>query len=395
MNMFSRRHLLVGAGGAAALSIPAFAFGQAQVTDKRLLVIILRGGMDGLSAVAPIGDPAYASARERLAIERGAGLALDDTFALHPNLPKFHALYDAGELLPLHACATGYRERSHFDAQNMLETGGARPFARSEGWLNKALGALPRSRPEMGIALSAQAPLILRGPTPMATWSPSALPDVEGDTIARLMSLYQVRDPALAHALGSAMAANEVAMESGADDMSRGGPRAITPIAQVAARFLKDDNGPIAAVIEVGGWDTHANQGLEQGALARGLTSLDNGLDAFKIEMGADWANTVVIIATEFGRTVAPNGAGGTDHGTAAAAFLAGGAVRGGRVLADWPGLGRQALHEGRDLRPTTDLRGVLKGLLADHLRVSSSVLERDAFPDSADARPVQGLLRG
>jgi uncharacterized protein (DUF1501 family) len=392
MSMFNRRHLLVGA---AALSVPAFAFGQAQATDKRLLVVILRGGMDGVSAVAPIGDPTYASARGRLAMERNTGLSLDDTFALHPNLEKLHALYRAGELLPIHACATGYRERSHFDAQNVLETGAAAPFARGEGWLNKALGALPRSRPEMGIALSAQAPLILRGPTPMATWSPSALPDVEGDTIARLMSLYQARDPALAHALESAMAANDVAMESGADDMSRGGPRAITPIAQVAARFLKDDNGPIAAVIEVGGWDTHANQGLEQGALARGLTSLDNGLDAFKSEMGAAWSNTVVVIATEFGRTVAPNGAGGTDHGTAAAAFLAGGAVRGGRVLADWPGLARQALHEGRDLRPTTDLRGVLKSVLADHLRVSAAALERDAFPDSAGVRPVQGLLRG
>jgi uncharacterized protein (DUF1501 family) len=392
MSMFSRRHLLVGA---AALSIPTFAFGQAQATDKRLLVVILRGGLDGLSAVAPIGDPAYADARGRLAIERVAGLLLDDTFALHPNLPKFHALYRAGELLPIHACATGYRERSHFDAQNVLETGGAIPFARAEGWLNKALGALPRSRPEMGVALSAQAPLILRGPTPMATWSPSALPDVEADTIARLMALYQARDPALARALSSAMAANEVAMAAGADDMSRGGPRAIAPIAQVAARFLKDENGPIAAVIEVNGWDTHANQGLAQGPLTRGLASLDTGLEAFKTEMGSAWANTVVVIVTEFGRTVAPNGAGGTDHGTAAAAFLAGGAVRGGRVLADWPGLGRQALHEGRDLRPTTDLRGVLKGLLADHLRVASSALERDAFPESADAPAVQGLLRG
>lgn len=390
--MFNRRHLLFGA---AALSIPAFAFGQAQATDKRLLVVILRGGLDGLSAVAPVGDPAYANARGRLAIDPATALALDDTFALHPNLTKFHALYRAGELLPIHACATGYRERSHFDAQNVLETGAATPFARSEGWLNMALGALPRSRPEMGIALSAQAPLILRGPATMATWSPSALPAVEPDTIERLMALYQARDPALAHALMSAMAANAVAMDSGADDMSRGGPRAIAPIAQVAARFLKDENGPIAAVLEVGGWDTHANQGLEQGALARGLTSLDNGLDAFRTQMGAAWTNTAVLVVTEFGRTVAPNGAGGTDHGTAAAAFLAGGAIRGGRVLTDWPGLNRQALHEGRDLRPTTDLRGVLKGLLADHLRVSSAVLERDAFPESGDARPVQGLLRG
>lgn len=392
--MLYRRHLLAGAAGAAALSLPAFAFGQAQTTDKRLLMVILRGGLDGLSAVAPIGDSDYASLRGRLAIQRNSALALDSTFALHPNLAKMHALYRAGELLPIHACATNYRERSHFDAQNVLETGGARPFARSEGWLNKALGALPQSRPEMGLALSAQAPLVLRGPTAVATWSPSALPDVNTDTMARLLSLYEARDPALANALESAMSANSVAMEAGVNDMNRAGPRSITPIAQIAARFLKDEAGPIAAVIEVGGWDTHANQGLEQGPLARGLTALDDGLDAFKTEMGPAWANTIVIIATEFGRTAAPNGAGGTDHGTGAAAFLAGGAVRGGRVLADWPGLSRGALHEARDLRPTTDLRGVFKGVLADHLRVPNAALEREAFPDSGAIGAAQGLLR-
>lgn len=391
--MLNRRHLLAGATGAAALSFPVFAFGQAQATDKRLLVVILRGGMDGLSALAPVGDPTYASARARLALQRGATLALDDTFALNSNLPKMHALYRSGELLPVHACATAYRERSHFDAQNVLESGAAAPFARTEGWLNKALGALPNARPEMGMALSAQAPLILRGPTNVATWSPSALPDVDNDTMARLLSLYEASDPALAHALSSAISANGVAMDAGAGDM-RAGPRAITPVAQIAARFLKDDAGPIAAVMEMGGWDTHANQGIEQGPLARGLTSLDDGLDAFKSEMGPAWANTIVIIATEFGRTVAPNGANGTDHGTGMAAFVAGGAVRGGRVLADWPGLARSALYEGRDLRPTTDLRGVFKGVLADHLRVPNAALERDAFPDSGSARGVQGLLR-
>lgn len=392
--MLNRRTLLAGAAGAGALSFPMFAFGQAQTTDKRLLVVVLRGGLDGLSAIAPIGDPSYAGLRGRLAIERSASLPLDSTFALHPNLGKMHALYRAGELLPIHACATAYRERSHFDAQNVLETGGVRPFARTEGWLNKALGALPRSRPEMGLALSAQAPLILRGPTPVSTWSPSTLPDVNTDTMARMLALYEARDPALANALESAMSANMVAMESGAGDMNRVGPRAITPLAQIAARFLKDENGPIAAVMDVGGWDTHANQGLEQGPLARGLTSLDDGLDAFKTEMGATWANTVVVIATEFGRTAAPNGANGTDHGTGAAAFLAGGAVRGGRVLADWPGLSRASLHEDRDLRPTIDLRAVFKGVLADHLGVSSAALEREAFPDSGAARASQGLIR-
>lgn len=394
--MLNRRHLLAGATGVATLSLPLFAFGQAQITDKRLLVIILRGGMDGLAAMPPIGDPSYAGTRGRLAVQRtgeSAPLMLDATFGLHKNLPKMHALYRAGQLLPIHACATAYRERSHFDAQNVLETGAVAPFARSEGWLNKALGALPRARPEMGMALSAQAPLILRGPTPVATWSPSGLPDVENDTMSRMLALYQARDMELANALEAAMSANMVAMESGAGDMNGRG-RALAPMAQIAARFLKDPNGPVAAVMEMGNWDTHANQGLEQGALARNLTALDDGLDAFRTEMGPAWDNTAVLIATEFGRTAAPNGAMGTDHGTGAAAFLVGGAVQGGRVLADWPGLARNQLHEGRDLRPTTDLRAVFKGVLADHMRVPSAALERDAFPESASVRAAQGLIR-
>jgi len=396
--MLTRRTLLAASAGAATLSLPVFAFGQAQATDKRLLVLILRGGMDGLSAVAPVGDPSYAALRGRLALPRsgeGAALGLDDTFALHPNLPKMQALYRAGELLPIHACATAYRERSHFDAQNVLETGASAPFARSEGWLNKALGALPRAPPEMGVALSAQAPLILRGPTPVATWSPSGLPDVDTDTISRLLALYDARDPALAHALESAMSANLVAMDSGALDMTGRGGRNVVATAQIAARFLKDTNGPIAAVMETTGWDTHANQGLEQGPLARNLAQLDNGLDAFKSEMGAEWSNTVVLIATEFGRTAAPNGGNGTDHGIASAAFLAGGAVNGGRVLADWPGLSQRDLYEGRDLRPTLDLRAVFKGVLADHLQISHAALERDVFPDSASIAPRRDLIRG
>lgn len=391
--MMNRRHLIVGVAGAASLSFPLHAFGQAQTTNNRLLVIILRGGLDGLAALAPIGDPSYASARGRLAIERQSALALDSTFALHSSLANLHALYRAGELLPIHACATPYRERSHFDAQNVLETGAAQPFARSEGWLNKALGALPRSRPEMGVALSAQAPLVLRGDAAVATWSPSTLPDVDSDTLARVMSLYQSRDPALADALQSALSANAVAMEAGAGGMG-GGARAVAPLAQIAARFLKSETGPIAAVLETSGWDTHANQGLAQGALARGLSSLDEGVQAFKTEMGPAWANSVVVIATEFGRTVAPNGAGGTDHGTGAAAFLAGGAVRGGRVLADWPGLSTTALLERRDLRPTLDLRAVFKSVLADHLGTPTRALERDVFPDSGELQPVSDLLR-
>lgn len=395
--MLNRRTLLAASTGAAALSVPLCAFGQAQATNKRLLILILRGGMDGLSAAPPIGDPAYAGVRGRLALPRtgqGAALPLDDTFGLHPDLPKLHALYRAGELLPIHACATAYRERSHFDAQNVLETGAAAPFARAEGWLNKALAALPPARPEMAMALAAQAPLILRGAAPVATWSPSALPDVHSDTLERLLALYDRRDPALANALESAMSANLVAMESGAYEMGGRGGRNLPAMAQIAARFLKDANGPIAAVLETSGWDTHANQAAVQGALARNLRQLDDGVEALKAEMGAEWDNIVVVVATEFGRTVAPNGAGGTDHGTGAAAFLAGGAVNGGRLLADWPGLSNRALHEGRDLRPTTDLRAIFKGVLADHLQVSAAALERDVFPDSRGVAPAVDLIR-
>lgn len=395
--MLNRRMLLAGATGAAVLSFPIFAFGQSQTTDKRLLVVILRGAMDGLAALPPIGDPNYASLRGGLALARsgvGAALPLDSTFALHPSLPKLKAMYDAHALLPLHAVATAYRDRSHFDGQNVLETGAAAPFARADGWLNAALGALPHSRPDMGVALSEQAPLVLRGPTQVATWSPSVLPGVTEDTVQRLLALYDARDPALANVLHAAMNANAVAIDSSANSMSGGGYRQLRPLAQVAARFLKDRSGPIAAVLDMGGWDTHASQGAAQGALARNLGLLDDGVDAFKREMGPAWANTAVIIATEFGRTAAPNGAGGTDHGTAAAAFLAGGAVQGGRVLADWPGLAQNALYQNRDLRPTADLRGLIKGVLSDHMRVPRAALESAVFPDSADARPVQGLMR-
>jgi len=394
--MLNRRHALVGAAGAAALTFPVFAFGQTAATNKRLLVIILRGALDGLAAVPPIGDPAYGSTRGALALSRSgdkAALPLDATFGLHPSLTKLYALYGDRQLLPIQACATGYRDRSHFDGQNVLETGATTPFARASGWLNAALGAMGRVRPEMAVALSEQAPLMLRGATPVTTWSPSVLPSVDGDTVERLLALYDARDPALAHVLHAALDANAVASDAGAVGMRGGGYARIAPLAQVAARFLKDANGPIAAVIDMSGWDTHVNQGAEAGTLARNLASLDEGVDAFHVEMGSAWTDAAVLIVTEFGRTAAPNGAGGTDHGTGAAAFLAGGAIRGGRVLADWPGLSNAALYQNRDLRPTIDLRGVIKGLLNDHFSVPRAALDTQVFPESQALHPVADLV--
>lgn len=382
------RRLLIGAG-AATLALPAFAFGAA--TSKRLVVVVLRGGMDGLAAAPPVGDPAYATARGVLAQEKAKTLALDATFALHPRFENLHAMYRAGEAAIVQAACTPYRERSHFDAQNVLETGGAKPYARNAGWLNAALKALPAERAagrrELGLALAQQAPLILRGDAAVSTWSPSPLPDANADTIARLMDLYGKRDPGLANALQSAVAANGVAMTGMG---GRVGGRTIAPLTKAAGQFLKQPAGPVAAVVEMSGWDTHAQQGGEAGQLAANFALLDQGLAALKTDLGSTWNDTVVVVMTEFGRTVAPNGNRGTDHGTASCAFLLGGAVRGGRVIADWPGLAPGQLNEGRDLRATTDIRAVLKGVVRDHLGVSDA----GAFPESGNVRAMDGLLK-
>jgi uncharacterized protein (DUF1501 family) len=396
MKLLNRRQSLVClAAGAASLSFPAFA--SARDPDaRRLVAIILRGGLDGLAAVAPLGDPAHQSARQGLALGAvGAQTAipLDGFFALHPALTTLADLWAANELIAVHATGTPYRDRSHFDAQNVLETGARAPHARPTGWLNAALANLPpqsrAGRTELGIAILQQAPLILRGAAAAATWSASTLPDTDGDTLNRLMALYGGEDPAMARALAAAKDANLLA----ADLHQTGGPNAFAPLAQAAGRFLKQPEGPVAAVLELGGWDTHYNQATLLGPLTRNLLRLDQGIAALKDELGAAWASTVVVVMTEFGRTVAMNGTGGTDHGTGGVAFLAGGNVKGGVVIADWPGLGPRDLDEGRDLRVTTDLYGVLKGVLQDHLGVARARLEHDVFPGST-ALPHAGLIR-
>jgi uncharacterized protein (DUF1501 family) len=385
----SRRAMLTAAGF-AALSFPSFAFGQ---TPRRALfvLIILRGGMDGLGAAPAIGDPLFAQAREGLAPPAtgdGAPLPLDGFFGLHPALLETHRLYAARQALIVHAVGTAYRERSHFDAQNSLEIGLATPHGRDTGWLNAALGALPGGE---GLSVGVATPLALRGPAPTSSWSPSVLEAPEEGTVARLQALYAAQDPALAAALRAgaetAMTAEDLAMGAG-----RG--RNLAPLARAAGRFLRDPEGPMAAVLELGGWDTHAAQATALGPFSRALRSLDGGVLALREALGTAWDDTVVAVVTEFGRTVGMNGAGGSDHGQGSAMFLLGGAVAGGRVLADWPGLGRSALAEGRDLAVTTAMNDVLAGVLADHLNVSSRALSEAVFPD-AGLRPVSGLIRG
>jgi uncharacterized protein (DUF1501 family) len=402
--MTSRRHFLEQALAAGlVMQLPGLSFARAS-GESRLVVFILRGALDGLTAVPPHGDPDYASARRDLALAApgatNGALPLDRTFGLHPELNFLHRRYTAKELLVVHAVASPYRERSHFDAQNLLENGTARPFGSQDGWLNRALAGLPAPRPagHAAVALAQNVPLLLRGPASVTSWAPSALPEVEPDFIERLADLYAT-DERLSQRLQEATAIGALASENDMDGnmggrRNAGNQRRLQLMAETAGKFLTAPDGPRVAVLESGGWDTHAQQGAAQGQLALRLRGLDAMLSTLADNMQPVWKQTAVLVVTEFGRTVAINGSRGTDHGTGACAFLLGGAINGGRVLADWPGLGARDRHQGRDLKPTLDLRSVCKGLLADHLRIPAHHLTQSVFPASDAVRPLPDTIR-
>lgn len=342
--------------------------------------MILRGALDGLAAVPPIGDRAYADARGKMALPQNGDtlLNLDGYFALHSALKPLMPLYEQKQILITHATATPYRDRSHFDAQNLLESGSDKPHALSSGWLNRAVASLSPATEAM--ALGSAVPLLLRGDAKVGSWAPSILPDVDEDFLSRVMHMYQ-SDPLLLDALSSA---KEMQGMGGGMAGARRGPRAFIGMMQKAARFMAQQKGARIATVEIGGWDTHANQGLATGRLANNLGILAEGLVAFQKGMGAAWQDTAVLCITEFGRTVKGNGTGGTDHGTASVAFLLGGGVSGGRVIGDWPTLSK--LHEGRDLIPANDLRALLKTTLHQHLLLPTETLDSRVFPNSSRA---------
>ncbi len=393
----SRRTFLAATAGAAGLAAAAPRATLANApTDNRLVVILLRGAMDGLAAVPPIGDSRYRALRDNLALDET--VALDGFFALHPSLAPLDAWYRAGDLLPVHAVATPYRDRSHFDAQDVLENGATAANSANDGWLNRALALLAGGGARVGLAVGQTVPLILRGGTSVATWAPSRLPAANAHLIDTLTDLY-ARDPVLSRALADGLAANMLVDEAGGSmDGGGGGGRnriAYEEMVAAAGSLLSNPDGPRVAVLELSGWDTHANQGRETGRFGRALDDLTAALVGLRGSLGSVWDRTAIAAMTEFGRTAAPNGTGGTDHGTGAVALLGGGAVAGGRVLADWPGLAQSDLHEGRDLRPTTDLRAILKGLLAGQLGLSEAQLAETVFPGSSGVMPLDGLLKG
>jgi len=405
----TRRRLLLASGTLFAWAhLPRLALAEGR--DPRLLVIVLRGALDGLAAVAPVGDPDWIALRGEKALTlegKTPALALDKMFALNPGMPNLHRLYQAGAATIVHAAATPYRERSHFDGQDVLESGLARPGAVSTGWLNRALATLEpagsanstSTKPRNAFAVGPIAPLVVRGPAPVLSWTPPRLPPASDDTLMRLLDLYRHTDPALARVLEERMGLAEIARAGGME----GGQQRPVAAAQVraffaesagtAAKFMARPDGPRIGALAFDGWDTHANEGALDGRLFALLSALDGAIAAVETNMGDAWRETAVAVITEFGRTARINGTEGTDHGTGTVAFLAGGALKGGRVLADWPGLKEASLHEKRDLKPTTDLRAVLKGLLRDHLRVDEAALASKVFPESSAVKPVAGLL--
>lgn len=386
-----RRRLLAGLGvGGLSLTFAGQAAAQTSGGRPKLVVVIARGAMDGLSVTAPYADADYIRLRGPLAMkppgEADGGLMLEQGFALHPALAGLHGLYGQGQLRFAPAVAIPTRIRSHFDAQDMLESGGERLHQSDSGWLNRALGAVNGR----GLSIGAQTPLILRGPAETSSWAPGGR--IGGDD--RLASLLQdlyVEDRMLATNLARGLETEALAqsMASGTDGAPRRGDAA--GLGSAVARLMTGETGADVVALSLDGWDTHARQNAQ---LQARLTQLDQLVGGLRQGLGAEWSRTVVIVATEFGRTARVNGTQGTDHGTASTLMLAGGAIKRGGPIGDWPGLTDAALFENRDLAPTLDVRAVFKGVLRDHLGVDPAVLDARVFPDSgAEAPAVTGLV--
>ncbi len=396
--MTSRRKFLIGASTVGLLStvaLPGITVAAAN-TKKRFVLVILRGGMDGLAAFPPIGDPDYQSLRSGLAQAADDTIALDGIFSMHKSLAPLMKHYKNRHMAVVHAVAVPQRTRSHFDAQNVLENGASKAHLLQDGWLNRALSVIDSQGKRLGLSVGYSTPPVMRGATPTASWAPARIPRSPTDLLDTLDNLYQ-SDPVLGRALNEGRRAQAMTgAVLGDSKMKRGNMRSsgrFKSLAESAGRLLAADQGARIAVIEMGGWDTHTNQGTTTGRLARNLGLLANGLNELSLQLGPVWRDTVVCVVTEFGRTVRMNGSKGTDHGTAGAAILLGGAIAGGRVSTRWPGLAPNALYGGRDLAPTTDMRGLFKTVLHNHLNIPSVVLDQKVFPDSKKAEAPLGQL--
>ncbi|MEM7667232.1 MAG: DUF1501 domain-containing protein [Pseudomonadota bacterium] len=383
-----RRSILAGtlALGAASAAAPRLTFARTS-GSQNLLLVVLRGAADGLAMLAPVGDPDFERLRPATLADYERARRASDFFAIHPALDQVGKAYAEGDALFVHATATAYRERSHFDGQNMLETGGAAPYSQRDGWLNRLVGLMGSSSSgahPRALAIAPTMPLALRGTAPASSYAPSALPEASSAFMQRVSELY-ASDEQLGNLWMRALETQAMAGDDGLRNL-----RDAKAAGELAASLMRDEDGARIAMIELGGWDSHANQ---RGVFNRQAGGLDALLGAYRTSMGSAWANTLVLVVTEFGRTVRFNGTGGTDHGTASAAIVMGGAVRGGQVIADWPGMSAGNLFEGRDLKPTIALESVLAGATAEHFKLDPSELMARLFPDRK-AAPSSGITR-
>jgi uncharacterized protein (DUF1501 family) len=373
---FLGRAGLIGCSLAASPLMTPMTFAQAP-WDTRLVVIILRGAMDGLDVVRPMGDPDYQRLRPKL-LKNGPGEDLDGFFTLHPALSDLMPLWQAGQLGFAHAVSTPYRDkRSHFDGQDLLEAGtdtlngGVR-----DGWLNRMLQEVPGISADTAYAIGNSDVRVLKGAAPVANWSPQSNLRLSSQAL-RLAETMMELDPEMNAALAEAMN-----LSQGIDSLAMGNERpqikgAHNQIARFAAERLRRDAR--VAAFSLNGWDTHAGQ---LNTLPRGLKTLSETILLLKAEMGADvWNKTAIMALTEFGRTARENGTVGTDHGTGGLMITAGGAVRGGKVFGDWPGLSEAALYDRRDLMPTRDVRALAAWMMRGLTGIDTATMERHVFP--------------
>jgi uncharacterized protein (DUF1501 family) len=389
--MLNRRHFtkLTAAGLlTGAMTSPVLANAP---TDKRLILLNLRGALDGLHALAPYMDKDYHKLRPSLGLgaagtERSV-IDLNGSFGMHPALKPLEALYRNKELLFIPAISTQYRQRSHFEAQDMLEGGGAAPYQQNTGWLNRAIVEMGGPSRRIGLSLGPTIPLIMRGAADIRTWSDSRLPEVDEGFLNRINALYE-NDPIFHKAFTQAQ--QDKNKSSMMENMNRGNGRFDLSL-RAALTMLKDKDGPRIAVIEAGGWDTHYGQ---ERRLNKLFGELASSILLMKAELGPLWKDTAIMVVSEFGRTAAENGSNGTDHGTGGLALLAGGAVNGGKIRGEWPGLSRAALLDERDLAPANQLESLFKATLVQHLSLTEAQIEDSVFPSSRHIRLIENLYR-
>lgn len=384
---FLARSAFIGCSAAASPLLTPVSFAAAP-WDNRLVVIILRGGMDGLDVIQPYGDPDYAGLRPSLAggPARG-GTDLDGYYALHPGMSSLLPLWRAGELGFVQAVSTPYRrKRSHFEGQDLLEAGlDDLNGPVRDGWLNRMLQAVPGVRTDTAYAIGRTDMKLLAGAAPVANWSPEADLSVSPQA-QRLLELVMEQDPAFHAAMTEALALSmepENMMLPGAGAMQQMGQKAVPrrfyhmKVAEFAAQRLRGD-ARIAA-FSLNGWDTHQNQTR---SLGQALERLSETILTLKSQLPVGiWARTSIVAMTEFGRTARENGTRGTDHGTGGAMVLAGGAIRGGKIYGSWPGLASGDLHHGRDLRPTSDVRSPAAWIMQAMTGLNRDVLQGTVFP--------------